>query len=133
MDLGRRASFLLPLSLIGCTRANDPDAVGAAFVDRYFVERDHAKALELSADLAARRVKDEQKLLQESGVGAAGPQPRVFYKLLRRSARAEDTELVYALTIDADGMKLRKELRLVVKPVGQDLKVVNFSENDVAP
>ncbi|MGQ0507621.1 MAG: hypothetical protein ACT4TC_20150 [Myxococcaceae bacterium] len=134
MDLGRRASFLLPLSLVGCSgKPSSPEAAAEAFVDRYYVEKNHAKALELSEDVAAKRVVEEQKLRQEAGGPDGAPQPRVFYKQLRKTDRAEDTELVYSMTIDASGMKLRKDVRLVVKPVDKTFKVVSFTESDVAP
>jgi len=131
-QLGRRASFLLPLSFLGCSKTRSPEAAAAEFVDRYYVEKDHAKALDVSADLAARRVQEEQHLLKEAGVGGPGAQPRVYYKLVRETDRKDDTELIYTMTIDAGGMKLQKELRLLVKAFGKDFKVVSFAENDVA-
>ncbi len=131
MDLGRRASFLLPLSLFGCNGAKSAEAVGSTFVDRYYIEKDHAKALEVSADLAARRVQEEQRLLAESGMSDRGAQPRVFYKLTRQTARGTDVELVYAMTIESGGMKIAKDVRLLLKPAGDSFKVVTFSESDL--
>jgi hypothetical protein len=130
MDLGRRASFLLPLSLVGCRKTRSPEAVSDAFVDRYYIEKDHAKALEITVDSASARVSSEQRLLAQSGV-YPGPQPRVFYNRLNAKPQGGDTELLYALTIDASGVKIHKEVRVNVVQRGDEFKVARFDERDV--
>src|SRR5690349_8249859 len=83
-DLGRRASFLLPLSLVGCKKTRSPESVSEAFVDRYYIEKDHRRALELTTGAASQRLSDEKRLLDEAGANAMqGQQPRVFYNRLK--------------------------------------------------
>lgn len=131
MDLARRASFMLPLSLLGCRKTRSPQSVSNEFIDRYYIERDHAKALEVVEDGAAQRVRSEKQLVQEAG-GAYGVQPRVFYKLMKDTPREDGgAELDYELTIDSSGVQLKKQVRLVVKKFGEDFKVTFFDEQDV--
>ncbi|MFZ5469776.1 MAG: hypothetical protein ACOZIN_10095 [Myxococcota bacterium] len=133
MNLGRRASFFLPLSLIGCSEGKTPQATAEAFIDRYYIERNHSRALELAADGAAVRVREEKKLVEGNPAGAyAGVQPQVRYQLVKETPKGEDAELLYALSIDSSGVKLHKELRLWVKKTGGVYKVVFFDERDVS-
>jgi hypothetical protein len=131
MDLDRRASFLLPLSLLGCSKTRSPESVSNEFIDRYYIERNYAKALEVVEEGAAQRVRSEKQLVEEAGGGAYGVQPRVFYKKAGESPREDGTELTYDLTIDSSGVQLKKEVRLVVKKLGADFKVTFFHESDV--
>ena len=57
MLLGRRASFLLPLSLVGCRKTASPTAAAEAFLDAYYVERDHDRALAVTIGSAEGRVR----------------------------------------------------------------------------
>ena len=100
MALSRRASLLLPLSLLACSRPKTAEGVAEAFLDAYYVERDHPKALELCDGGAAQRVRTEQKLVAEAG-GAYGAQPRVFYKLTGKKPRDGGQELVYTYDTQA--------------------------------
>lgn len=130
MNLGRRASFLLPLSLVGCRKTASPAAAAEAFLDAYYLERDHARALALCADGAEARVKQEQQLRAEAG-GAYGVQPRVSFQRTRETARDDGSqELTYALAIDSSGVELRKTVVLRVRKYGEDWKVSAFLEQD---
>lgn len=130
MNLGRRASFLLPLSLVGCRKTASPTAAAEAFLDAYYVERDHARALAVSSDGAEARVKQEQKLLAEAG-GAYGVQPRVSYALKRRSPQGEgQDELTYEVSIDSSGVEFKKTVVLRVRKHGEDWKVSAFLEQE---
>src|SRR4051794_40081269 len=118
MTLPRRAAFMLPLALLGgCAKDRSPESTAREFIDRYYIERDHAQALEVATDGAAERVRSEQKLLQQAG-SHEGPQPRVFYALEKQQPRGEDVELIYGLTIDSSGIKLHKRVLLRVKKEG---------------
>ena len=130
MELSRRASLLLPLSLLGCSKDGTAAGTAQAFIDRYYLERDHPRALELSAGAAAERVASEQRLLFEGGP-SSGPQPKVYSKLEKTVPRGEDTELTYTLTIDAGGLSLRKRVLVLVKKLEGHYKVAFFSENDL--
>jgi hypothetical protein len=132
MNLGRRASFLLPFSLVGCRKTASPVAAAEAFLDAYYVERDHARALAVSADAAAARLKQEQSLRAEAG-GDYGVQPRVFYKL-EREQKGEDTDqLTYEVSIDSSGVRFKKTVVLRTRKYGEDWKVSAFAERDEAP
>ena len=128
MDLPRRASLLLPLSLWGCSQGRAPRSAAEAFIDRYYVERDHAKALEVAAEGAAERVRSEQRLLAGGGGGRG---PRVYYNLEKEQPRDEAVELTYLLRIDAGGMKLKKQVVLRVRKLGEEFKVVALVEADL--
>src|SRR4051812_20304624 len=132
MNLGRRASFLLPFSLVGCRKTASPVGTAEAFLDAYYVERDHARALAVSADAAAARVKQEQSLRAEAG-GDYGVQPRVFYKLRREQKGADLDELTYEVSIDSSGVRFKKTVALRVRQYGEDWKVSAFAERDEAP
>lgn len=130
MPLTRRASLLLPLSLVGCVRPKTAEGVAEAFLDGYYVEQDHAKALELCEGGAALRLRGEQKLVAEAG-GAYGVQPRVFYKLSGKKPRGAGQELIYTLGIESGGVKMNKEVHVVAEPRGDAYKVTFFDERDV--
>ena len=91
MNPGRRASFLLPFSLVGCRKTASPVAAAEAFLDAYYVEQDHERALAVAADSAEARVRREQKLRAEAG-GDYGVRPRVFYARKRQQAQEGGAE-----------------------------------------
>jgi hypothetical protein len=134
MNPGRRASFLLPLSLVGCRKTASPVAAVEAFLDAYYVEQDHERALAVSADSAELRVRKEQALRAEAG-GAYGVRPRVFYAKKRQQPAPGGgaEELTYEVSIDSSGVKFSKTVVLRVKKYGEDWKVSAFAERDEAP
>jgi hypothetical protein len=132
--IGRRASFLWPLALLACGKPKTAQAVAETFIDRYYIERDHAKALELATGIAAARVQEEKRLVEEgraAGAGDSAVQPHVYYTLRKISPRGADVELTYDLTIDSGGTALKKELRLVATRAGDAYKVGFFNETDL--
>lgn len=132
MELPRRASFLLPISVLtSCVRGNTPDAVAREFIDHYYIERDHARALKVASGGAAERVRSEQQLLSSVPSAGGGVQPRVFYSKESEQQKGEDTELTFGLTIDSSGFKLNKRVRLRVRKEDDQHKVVFFDEQDV--
>lgn len=135
MLLGRRASFLLPLSLVGCRKTASPTGAAEAFLDAYYVERDHDRALALTTGSAEGRVRKERELLAGTG-GDYGVQPTVHYARRKAEAKpdlsADSQELTYEVSIDSSGVQLKKEVRVLVKKVGEDWKVAVFGERDEA-
>jgi len=131
MNLGRRASFLLPFSLVGCRKTASPTAAAEAFLDAYYVERDHERALAVSADAAAVRVRSEQTLRAEAG-GDYGVQPRVFYAKRKEQLGPDSGELTYEVSIDSSGVKFKKTVALRLRKYGEDWKVSAFAEHDQA-
>jgi hypothetical protein len=132
MNLDRRASFLLPLSLVGCRADRSPQSVAEAFLDRYYVERDAAKAQALTAGAATERLKAELSLLEGARGGGLGAQPRVYYKRVSEQVTGGLHQLVYRLKIDANGVKLERDTVLGVQREGEGYRVVSFQEKDAA-
>src|SRR5712692_8017259 len=69
MRPNRGAGLMLAVCLIGCSKTRSPVSVSQEFIDRYYIERDHAKALEVAEAGAAERIRSEKKLLEEGGTG----------------------------------------------------------------
>jgi hypothetical protein len=132
MAANRGAGLILVLLLAGCSKSGSPVAASREFIDRYYIERDHAKALEVAEGGAAERIRSERKLLEEAGTGGyTGVQPRVFYNLQSERPIGDQTELIYNLTVDSSGVQLRKEVRIVVRKVGSEYKVTFFHDRDL--
>jgi hypothetical protein len=126
---------LFSLLAIGCSKTRSPEAVSKEFIDRYYIERDHAKALEVAEEGAAARIRSEQSLLADSAAAGAygGVLPRVFYNLQKQETKGNQTDLTYGLTVDSSGVQLKKEVRIVVRKFGPQYKVAFFHERDVNP
>jgi len=132
MPANRISGLILVLLFAGCSKSRSPVAASREFIDRYYIERDHAKALEVAEGGAAERIRSERKLLEEAGTGGyTGVQPRVFYNLQSERASGEQTELIYHLTVDSSGVQLKKEVRIVVHKVGSEYKVSFFHDRDL--
>jgi hypothetical protein len=128
----RSARLMLAVCLIGCSKTRSPVSASQEFIDRYYIERDHAKALEVAEGGAAERIRSEKKLLEEGGTGGySGVQPRVFYNLEKQQPIGDQTELTYRLTVDSSGVELKKRVRIIVKKVGTGYKVIFFDERDL--
>jgi hypothetical protein len=126
-----RAGFLL-LLLGGCDKARSPRAVSQEFIDRYYIERDHRRTLEVVEGGAAERVKSEQRLLDGTSLsGYTGVLPRVFYNFQKQEPRGDQTDLTYNLTIDSSGVELKKQVLITVARFGERYKVTFFNERDL--
>ena len=127
-----RIGFLLPLLLTSCDKMRSPRAVSQEFIDRYYIERDHRRTLELVEGGAAERVKSEQRLLDGMSLaGYTGVLPRVFYNFQKQEPHGDRTELTYNLTIDSSGVELKKQVLITVARFGQKYKVTFFNEWDL--
>jgi hypothetical protein len=118
----------------GCAKPHTPRGVAETFIDRYYIERDHARALAMATGIAASRVAQEKNLVEEgqaAGAGASAVQPHIYYSYRKTTPKGADQELSYALTIDSGGVPLHKDLRIVVTPNGADWKVSFFNETDM--
>jgi hypothetical protein len=124
--------FVLLLSLGACDKTRSPRSVSQEFIDRYYIERDHRRTLELVEGGAAERVKSEQRLLVgTSNSSDTGVLPRVFYNFQKQEPRGEQTELTYNLTVDSSGVELKKQVRITVARFGEQYKVTFFNERDL--
>ena len=123
------------LALTACSRTHSPETVSQEFLDSYYIERDHQKALAVVMGAAEDRVRNEAKLVEEgrsAGVSTSAVQPRVYYKLKQKGTTGGDNTLLYALTIDSAGVQLKKEVRLQVRKLrDRDYRVSYFTETDL--
>ena len=111
-----------------------PQAAAERFIDAYYIERDHPKALVVATARAAERVSEEAKLVSDgraAGAGSSAVQPHVYYNLEKQTPRGDQTELEVLLTIDSGGVQLKKRVRLLVVQQGSEFKVGSFSEADL--
>jgi hypothetical protein len=132
MSFVLRAGVFLLLLLTACDKTRSPRSVSQEFIDRYYIERDHRRALEIVEGGAAERVKSEQRLLSESALAAdTGVLPRVFYNFQKQEPRGNLTDLTYNLTIDSSGVELKKQVRITVARFGERYKVTFFNERDL--
>ncbi len=126
-------TFVIPLLIFACDKTRSPRSVSQEFIDRYYIERDHGRTLEVVEGGAAERVRSEQRLLE--GANASGPYagvlPRVFYNFQKQEPRGNQTDLTYNLTIDSSGVELKKQVRITVARFGQQYKVTFFNERDL--
>lgn len=125
----RRGAVLL-LLLVACDKTRSPRSVSQEFIDRYYIERDHRRALELAEGGAAERVRSEQRLL-DGTTGYTGVLPRVFYNFQKQEPRGEQTDLTYNLTVDSSGVELKKQVLITVARFGEKYKVTFFHERDL--
>jgi hypothetical protein len=133
----RHAALLLAVGLAGCFSEKSPRDVARRFLDKYYLEIDQHAALLLCDGSAAARIKAEIADLDQArreGLESSPSHPRMYYKPLdERPATAPDQrELDYELTIDSQGVMLRKRVNLMLKSEGGSWKVVNFAEADMA-
>jgi len=130
----RQASLLCLLALAACAKPKGAQGLAEAFIDHYYIERDHTAALGLAQGIAATRVAEERKLVEEArGAGAdtSQVQPHLYYAWKRTVPKGSDIEFTYLLTIDSGGVPLKKEVRVVVTPGAQGMRVSFFNESDL--
>jgi hypothetical protein len=125
----------LAIAMFGpaCSRDRSARATGDWFVDKYYIEIDHAAALEVAEGVVAERVRGEQALVavaMSQGVGPTQVLPRVFYTVKSETPQGSDTRLVYDVSIDSSGAKLRKEVALVVAKREKVFRVTGWTEAD---
>ena len=121
------------MAAAGCAEPRTPEAVAEAFIDRYYIERDPKRALALATGVAASRVADETRLVNEgqaAGAGVTAVNPHIYYKRRRTVPHGADLEQSFDLSIDSGGVMLRKDLRVVTTSVQGVNKVSFFNESD---
>jgi hypothetical protein len=134
--VSRHASTLVVLLLVvgsACSRRRSARATADYFVDKYYIEIDHAAALEVAEGMVADRLKSEQALVaaaQSQGVGPTQVLPRVFYTVKSEAQQDGNTRVVYSLSIDSAGDKMRKEVTILVARRADDFHVIGWTERD---
>ncbi|MBI3180599.1 MAG: hypothetical protein HYZ28_00395 [Myxococcales bacterium] len=126
----RRFLLLSPWLSLAC--AKDGARTSAdGFIDAYYVERDHQRALRFAAEGAKERLLAEKALVQ--GMPRTGAEPRVFYELVREERLPDGAQLTYSVRVDSAGTDLHKRVLVVVRKLEAEYKVVQFAEIDLPP
>jgi hypothetical protein len=128
--------FILAVAIIGCSRSNSAEWVGDQFVQAYYVQIDQARALEFSTGLARERL--QQELQQVTQLRRSGDleraRPQVSYTLDRTQPEGRQVLLIYDLTITPPQVApILKKILIITEQLGEEWKVINFTETDARP
>jgi hypothetical protein len=129
-------SLVIAFAVASCARQNSPESTGDRFVEAYYVQIDQAQAAEFAAGLARERLQAElQKVMQlRRHDTLAQARPQVSYALARAQPEGRQVLLTYDLTIRPSQVApILKKILLIMEPVGEQWKVVNFTEADAHP
>ena len=121
------ASLFFP----ACSSTSDAESIASRFVDQYYVKVDLARAKSLTDGLAARKIEQEQALLQGAGTGEGTTQRDVAYRLLEKRQEGDHIFFVYALTVQGRGVPaLNKRSLLSLGKIGGVWRITNFRDFD---
>jgi hypothetical protein len=128
--------FILAVAIIGCSRGNSAEWVGGQFVQAYYVQIDQARALEFTTGLARERL--QQELRQVTSLRRSGDleraRPQVSYALARTQPEGRQVLLIYDLTITPPQVApILKKILIITERLGEEWKVINFTETDASP
>lgn len=129
LSVSRVLACLVLLSA-GCEAQDPARAVGARFVDHYYVELDLAEAMPWATGLALEKLEREKKLLDGIDAPANAGKPSVYYRFVEESAsQASQRSFLYELTISFSDASVVREA-LVTLREGDDgrWRVANFQE-----
>jgi hypothetical protein len=133
---GILGALCIAMALLGCSRSDSAQGVADQFMQAYYVQIDQAQALELSSGLAHERLRQELQQVAPLRRGGSLEQarPKVSYTLARTQPEGRQVLLVYDLTITLPQVKpILKKILLITEPLGQQWKVINFTETDAHP
>lgn len=122
------------VALEGCTRGNTPEAVAERFVQAYYVQIDQTQALEFTAALAREKLQRELQLVGPARRGGSVEQARPNIEYTRAQTRPEGRQVffIYALTIKPTQVSpMLKQVLITTEQLGEQWKVINFTELDV--
>jgi transposase len=126
----------IALAILGCSASDSAQRVADRFVQAYYVEIDQAQALEFTAGLARERLQQELQRVASLRRGRSLEQarPQVSYTRVRTQADGQQTLLVYDLTITPPQVKpILKKILIIMEQLGEQWKVINFTETDAHP
>ena len=129
-------ALCIAMALLGCSRSDSAQGVADQFMQAYYVQIDQAQALELSSGLAHERLRQELQQVAPLRRGSSLEQarPKVSYTLARTQPEGRQVLLVYDLTITPSQVKpILKKILLIAEPLGEQWKVINFTETDAHP
>ena len=130
------APVILAIAIIGCSRSNSAEWVGGQFVQAYYVQIDQARALAFTSGLARERL--QQELRQVTQLRRSGDleraRPQVSYTLTRTQPEGRQVLLIYDLTITPSQVApILKKILIITERLGEEWKVINFTETDARP
>ena len=134
----RRDSHLLACLVLGaavvfpsCGNASDAEVTASRFIDHYYVKADLTGARRFTEGLAARKIEQEQALVQGATRGAGDRQREVTYRLFEKRNEGGRLLLVYDLNIKGQGVPtLSKRSLLSVEKIGGAWRIMNFHDFD---
>jgi len=130
------ASLCIAIAIMGCSRSNNAQRVADQFMQAYYVQIDQARALEFSHGLAHERLRQELQQVAPLRRGSSIEQarPQASYTLARTQPDGQHVLFVYDLTITPSQAKpILKKVLIIAEPLGEQWKVINFTETDATP
>jgi transposase len=130
------STLCIALAILGCSRSDSAQGVADRFVQAYYVQIDQAQALEYTSGLARERLHQELQRVASLRRGSSLEQarPNVSYTLARTQSEGGQILLVYDLTITPPQVKpILKKILIIMEPLGEQWKVINFTETDAHP
>jgi hypothetical protein len=110
--------------------------VSDQFVQAYYVQIDQARALEFAAGLAHERLQQELRQVAQLRHGGEleRARPQVSYTLARTQPEGRQVLLIYDLTITPPQVApILKKILIITERLGEEWKVINFTETDARP
>lgn len=136
MRSGILTALCIAVAIMGCSRGNSAQGVADQFVQTYYVQIDQARALEFTTGLARQRLQEELQRVAQLRRGSSLEQarPKVSYTLSRTQPEGRQVLLVYDLTITPPQVApLLKKILIITEQLGEQWKVINFTETDAHP
>jgi hypothetical protein len=130
------ASLCIAIAILGCSRRDSAQGVADQFMQAYYVQIDQARALEFSHGLARERLRQELQQVAplRRGNSIEQARPQASYTLARTQPDGQQVLFVYDLTITPSQVKpILKKVLIIAEPLGEQWKVINFTETDATP
>jgi transposase len=136
MRSGTLSTLCLVLAILGCSASESAQRVADRFVQAYYVQIDQAQALDFTTGLARERLHQELQRVASlrRGTSLEQARPQVSYTLARTQSEGQQVLLVYDLTITPPQAKpILKKILIIMERLGEQWKVINFTETDAHP
>ena len=130
------AASCIAILILGCSRNNSAQGVADQFMQAYYVQIDQAQALEFATGLAHERLRQELQQVTplRRGTNLEQARPKVSYTLARTQPEGRQVLFVYDLTITPPQVKpMLKKILVITEQLGNQWKVINFTETDASP
>jgi hypothetical protein len=130
------AALFIAMAILGCSQNNSAQGVADRFMQTYYVQIDQAQALAFATGLAHERLRQELQQVTPLRRGSSLEQarPKVSYTLARTQPEGRQVLFVYDLTITLSQVKpMLKKVLIITEQLGDQWKVINFTETDAAP